>query len=1000
MKQVLLTIMALLLTGIGIAGCHKTENAITRLDDAKTAKIGVMTGTTGEEITKARFPNAQVKSFDDVMDAVAALKSGQLEAIVTALPTAVQVSKVNKEFTTLPEPLDNEDTAIALRKADSQLLADLNRIIAELKADGTLASMRKRWLKADTGPYEELKLTPPTSGKLLKIGVSATREPLSFVDKDGRVTGHDGELARLISSKLNRPIEFSNMKFMALIPALQSGKVDMILSGMTATDERKKAVNFTRPYFANAQVMLVKNAVKTAAASDDPLAGLGNKRICVLNGSAGDLAARKNFPGAQFQTFTAAADAALAIKANKADAFIYDKSVLLNLVEKSPELVILDKPVAKLEVAAAIKKENSQLLSEINRALQNLKTEGALQRLRQKWVDAKYSATPTLPATDTTATNGVLKMGTCANLEPFSFQSNGKLTGLDIELSQLIGKQLGKKVQIVDMNFEALIPALQSGKIDFALSNFNVTDERKKLINFSAPYITNDIGVLVRRSDLPSNSGTTGAKPEKAEGLLRTIDDLKNKRIGVLLGSVHDTYATKQYPQATILQYKSPPDLILAVKSGKVDAAFYTHETLLEVLRQDKELGLVGKPLFSVPIAVGFNKGNDTLKNQFNTFLRQLKSNGQFNDMVTRWILQGNTQMPNIDGTKSNGRLVIGIVSDKGMPFTIIKDNKMIGFDVELAERFAAYLGKEPIFADMEFGSLIAAASTNKIDAIFSTLMITDERKKQVAFSEPYYELGASVFALKKNTADADTTSHGPKLAAPSFITNLVASFQSNIIHEKRYLLILDGLKTTVIISIFATIFGTLLGALVCFMRMAQTSLLNLPAKLYIAILRGTPVLVLLMLIFYVVFASVNINPVIVAIIAFGMNFAAYSAEIFRTGIEGVEKGQTEAGISLGFTRTSTFFHIVLPQMVRRILPVYKGEFISLVKMTSIVGYIAVQDLTKASDIIRSRTFDAFFPLVMVAILYFLISWALMQSLEYLERITDPKQKKRKVANQ
>ena len=996
MKKILLTTVSLLLLILCAAGCSKTEKPITALDDAKTAKIGVMTGTTGEEITKTRFPNAQVKSFDDVMDAVAALKSGQLEAIVTALPTAVQVTKVNTEFSILAEPLDNEDTAIALRKEDQQMLADLNRIIAELQADGTLASMRKRWLKADTSPYEELKLSPPTAGKVLKIGVSATREPLSFVDKDGRVTGHDGELARLISVKLNRPIEFSNMKFMALIPALQSRKVDLILSGMTATEERKKAVNFTRPYFANAQVMLVKKAAKTVA-SDDSLSGLGNKRICVLTGSAGDLAARKNFPGAQFQTFTAAADVALAIKTNKADAFVYDKSVLLNLVEKNPELMILDKPVAKLEIAAALKKENTALLADMNKALQQLKTEGALQRLRQKWVDAKYSETPPLPATNATVANGVLKMGTCANLEPFSFQSNGRLTGLDIELSQLLGQQLGKKVEIVNMNFEALIPALQSGKIDFALSNFNVTDERKKLINFSDPYIANDISVLVRRTDLPSSSGT---KPEKTGELLRTADDLKDKRIGVLLGSVHDTYATKQYPQATILQYKSPSDLILAVKSGKVNAAFYTHETLLEVLRQDKELALLGKPLFSVPIAVGFNKGNDVLKNQFNTFLRQLKSNGQFNDMVTRWILQGSTRMPKVDGTKTNGRLVIGIVSDKGMPFTTIKDNKMIGFDVELAERFATYLGKEPVFADMEFGSLIAAASTNKIDAIFSTLMITDERKKQIAFSDTYYELGASVFALKANVAGGVADSSATKPAPPSFLSNLVTSFQSNIIHEKRYLLILDGLKTTVVISIFATLFGTLLGALVCFMRMAKSRLLSAPAKIYIAILRGTPVLVLLMLIFYVVFASININPVIVAVIAFGMNFAAYTAEIFRTGIEGVEKGQTEAGISLGFTKASTFFHIVLPQMVRRILPVYKGEFISLVKMTSIVGYIAVQDLTKASDIIRSRTFDAFFPLVMVAILYFLISWVLMQSLEYLERITDPKLKKRKVTNQ
>jgi polar amino acid transport system substrate-binding protein len=120
-------------------------------------------------------------------------------------------------------------------------------------------------------------------------------------------------------------------------------------------------------------------------------------------------------------------------------------------------------------------------------------------------------------------------------------------------------------------------------------------------------------------------------------------------------------------------------------------------------------------------------------------------------------------------------------------------------------------------------------------------------------------------------------------------------------------------------------------------------------------------------------------------------------SEMFRSGIEGVDKGQSEAGTAMGFTRTQTFGFIVLPQMIQRILPVYKGEFISLVKMTSVVGFIAVQDLTKASDIIRSRTFDAFFPLIMVAILYFLISWLLLQLLEHVERITDPKFKRRKV---
>lgn len=1012
----LLISLAVLL--ISVTGCSKREKSITSFDDAKTAKIGVMTGSTGEAIAKERFPKAQVKSFDDIMDAVAALKSGQLDAIITSFPAALQVAKKNPELHRLPQPLDNEDTAIAIKKGNDDLLATVNRIIADLKGDGTLADMEKRWLKTDLSPYQEKEIPLPQTGTPLKIGVSATREPLSFVNKDGRVSGFDGELARIIGARLQRPVEFSNMKFMALIPALQSGKVDLIISGMTATNERKKSINFSLTYFANAQVMLVKKTSGANAASApspvssapvgkeiSKLAEINGKRISVLGGSAGDLAARKHFPQSTFQVMAASADAALAVKTYKSDAFVYDKSVLLNLVDKNPELVILQQPVDKLEVAAALKKENTALLSDMNRVLNDLKSEGILQRLRVKWVDTKYTETPSLLPPSAASTSGVLKMGTCATIEPFSFQSNGIFTGLDIELSRLIGARLGKKIEIIDMQFEGLIPALQSGKIDFALSNFNVTDERKKLINFSVPYIENDISALVRRistpaaANTPAASGTSSEPPKNTQVKLASAADLNGKRIGVLLGSVHDTYATEHFPTATILQYKSPPDILLAVKSGKVDAGIYTRETLIEMLRSDNELGLLGDSLFPVSIGIGFNKENRALREKFNDFLRQIKENGVYNDMVDRWMKKGDSKMPDIANSKANGVLVVGNVSDKGMPFTIIKDNRLIGFDIELVERFAAYLGKEIKFADMEFGSLIAAVSTNKIDMIASTLMLTEERKKQISFSDIYYELGTSAFALKRNIAATENSAVAVAPGSASFISSIAASFQSNIIQEKRYLLLWDGLKTTVVISVLATIFGTLLGALVCFMRMSKNVLLNLPARIYISILRGTPVLVLLMLIFYVVFASVNISPVLVAVIAFGMNFAAYSAEIFRTGIEGIDKGQTEAGISLGFTKVTTFINIVLPQTVRRILPVYKGEFISLVKMTSIVGYIAVQDLTKASDIIRSRTFDAFFPLVMVAILYFLISWLLMQSLEYLERKTDPKLKRRKVAS-
>jgi polar amino acid transport system substrate-binding protein len=274
-------------------------------------------------------------------------------------------------------------------------------------------------------------------------------------------------------------------------------------------------------------------------------------------------------------------------------------------------------------------------------------------------------------------------------------------------------------------------------------------------------------------------------------------------------------------------------------------------------------------------------------------------------------------------------------------------------------------------------------------------MFVTPERQERIDFSEPYYRTANYVFTLQKHLAGQGPSASGDDTAPEeSFWAGVARSFHSNIIREDRYLMLLDGLKITMVLAILSSLFGTVLGALICFMRMSHRPWLQIPAKIYIAILRGVPVLVLLMLIFYVIFASVQINPVLVAVIAFGLNFAAYAAEIFRVGIQSIDRGQTEAGTSMGFGKIATFRYIILPQTIQRILPVYKGEFISMVKMTSIVGYVAVQDLTKVSDIIRSRTFDAFFPLVMVAVLYFLLAYALIQALEYLERKTDPRRRR------
>lgn len=286
----------------------------------------------------------------------------------------------------------------------------------------------------------------------------------------------------------------------------------------------------------------------------------------------------------------------------------------------------------------------------------------------------------------------------------------------------------------------------------------------------------------------------------------------------------------------------------------------------------------------------------------------------------------------------------------------------------------------------MSFPALIPSLQSGKIDLAISCFNVTEERKQKVDFSRPYHASDIATMVRKPN---------GSSLLGGVF-KNFKTSFHGNIIAEQRYLLIAGGLKTTAVISVCSVLLGTLLGAFICLLRMSKNRILNASSRVYISILRGIPVLVLLMLIFYVVFASVNINPVVVAVIAFGMNFAAYVSEMFRTAIESIDKGQKEAGVAAGFTAWQTFIYIIMPQAARRVLPVYKGEFISLVKMTSVVGYIAVQDLTKAGDIIRSRTFDAFFPLVMVALLYFVISWMLAMALNFAGSKTDPQRNRRR----
>ena len=229
------------------------------------------------------------------------------------------------------------------------------------------------------------------------------------------------------------------------------------------------------------------------------------------------------------------------------------------------------------------------------------------------------------------------------------------------------------------------------------------------------------------------------------------------------------------------------------------------------------------------------------------------------------------------------------------------------------------------------------------------------------------------------------------------FLNGIGNSVNKTFIVENRWRLVLSGLGITIVISLCSLVLGTLLGALICAMRRSKIKIISGIAKVYIRIIQGTPIVVLLMILFYIIFGKSDIDAMIVAVIGFSMNFSAYTSEMFRTGIDAVDKGQLEAAAASGFSKPRAFMLITLPQAARHTIPVYKGEFISMVKMTSVVGYIAIQDLTKVSDIIRSRTYEAFFPLIVTALIYFTITYLFILVLNLIELKIDPKRRKRMV---
>ncbi len=474
---------------------------------------------------------------------------------------------------------------------------------------------------------------------------------------------------------------------------------------------------------------------------------------------------------------------------------------------------------------------------------------------------------------------------------------------------------------------------------------------------------------------------------------LAVLQDIDDKRVGILTGSVYDALLTEKYPKIRIFRFESLPYITLSLKTNKIDAALLDHNTATLVLKRNPEIGLLTDQAMGLSLRVGFNKKDDLLLKEFNEFLDGISNDGTLNLISERWLVRDAevAEMPEFRKVSSGKKLLAGVPGDN-LPYTAEKNKKYVGFDIELLMRFAERYGYELEIIPVAHTDLMASVCSGRTDLIAGGITLPEKNDGQVIFSDEYVRSQTAVIAPVANLAVYQETK--AEVQHKSFLEKTINGINNNLIRDKMYLVMLQGLRTTFLISVFSAILGIIAGALICSMQISKNKLLRGFARTYITILRGIPLVVLLLVAYYVIFSSVNMNGVIVAIIAFGVNSSAYVSVMLKTSLESIDKGQTEAGIASGFSRMQTFILIILPQLLRKVLPVYKGEFVAIVKMTSVVGFIAVEDLTKASDIIRSRTFDAYSPLIIAAFIYFILIWFLTAAIGRIEVKVDPKNRR------
>ncbi len=680
--------------------------------------------------------------------------------------------------------------------------------------------------------------------------------------------------------------------------------------------------------------------------------------IATLTGSLFDQVLDEKFERLSYNHYDDLTTQLEALKKGDVEAVALDGPVAQMASAQRPGEFAVFPEIISADAYSMILKKGSPLTADVSAVIQEMKADGTIADLAQKWLsgDEEIMRIDWSLYEIGERPGGILRFafdGT--NMPMLYIGDDGRPAGFETELVLKIADRLDMGVELIETKFASLVPFIQQSKADIAASCIIVTEERAKSVDFCESYYSGGTVFLCRTENV-DGAETFDLNREAAV-------------IAIETGTTTETAARASYPRAKFIIVEDAIDGFLSVKNGKADA-FAVDKTTFEsyIASGNEGLRIYGNTTVGEPgnVAVAISPATEIpdAEDKINTFLAEMSENGTLEDMRRRWLVEHDYTMPEIvEAEEPEGIITVG-TTGLVEPYSFYEGTQLTGYDLELMKRFAGWCNAKLVTETYDWDGITPACVSGKVDYIMSNLFETPEKREVMAFSIPY-----TYVETVMTVAD-----EGERVEEAGLLAGLQDSFYKTFIREERWRLIWNGLLVTLEITLLAGIIGTFLGFLLCLWLRSRSKPIALLAKGFCHLMEGIPSLVVLMIIYFVVFASVKIAPVTVGILSFSMIFAVAVAGILNTGINTIDNGQWEAAQALGFSRGRTFVQIIMPQAVRQVLPIYRGEFVSMLKLTSIVGYISIEDLTKAGDIIRSRTYEAFFPLIATAAIYFVIS--------------------------